>query len=146
MKPTGRGNFVEHQDSRAFTVYGIKSLLELRLPSLVVVGRSSGEYCLVQWATPVDEKRTMLFNINNFRRHGRLLETWSRLHYYVWRRWAHDVMFSGQDKTVIEASVPGKERLSRTDVGVIAWRKFAGANARRAPMPVVVESMSGTHA
>jgi len=30
----------------------------------------------------------------------------------------------------LERMVPGEERLSRTDAGMIAWRKFAGANAR----------------
>ncbi len=40
-------------------------------------------------------------------------------------------MFSDQDKVLIESTVPGHERLSKTDVGVIAWRKFAGACARR---------------
>jgi hypothetical protein len=42
-------------------------------------------------------------------------------------------MFSDQDKVLIESTVPGPERLSRTDVGVIAWRKFAGTHARRPP-------------
>jgi hypothetical protein len=42
-------------------------------------------------------------------------------------------MFSDQDKVLIESTVPGPERLSKTDVGVIAWRKFAGTHARRPP-------------
>jgi len=42
-------------------------------------------------------------------------------------------MFSDQDKVLIESTIPGPERLSKTDVGVIAWRKFAGAHARRPP-------------
>ena len=32
---------------------------------------------------------------------------------------------------MVEALVPGPERLSKTDVGVIFWRKFAGTHARR---------------
>jgi nitrite reductase/ring-hydroxylating ferredoxin subunit len=141
MKPTGRGNIMEHEQSKAFRVYGIKSLVELRLPGLVVVGRRSGEYCLVQWAVPIDETRTLLFNINNFRRHGPLLELWNRTHYAMWRRWAHDHVFSGQDKTVVESMVPGAERLSRTDVGVIAWRKYAGEHARHAPQTPKLRSV-----
>jgi hypothetical protein len=36
---------------------------------------------------------------------------------------------------MVEALVPGPERLSKTDVGVIAWRKFAGTHARRPAEP-----------
>jgi hypothetical protein len=48
---------------------------------------------------------------------------------------------------MVEALVPGSERLSRTDVGVIAWRRFAGAHARRpkatmAEMPEAVEEVT----
>jgi len=133
LKPTGRANVGGWDQSKAFRLYGIKSQLELRLPSNVTVGRKSGEYSLVQWAVPVDEHRTILFNINCFRRNGALGELWNRLHYYSWRRWVHDWLFSGQDKTVIEASPPGPERLSRTDAGLVAWRRYAGENARRPP-------------
>jgi len=35
-----------------------------------------------------------------------------------------------QDRESLEQLVPGEERLSRTDAGMIAWRKFAGGNAR----------------
>jgi hypothetical protein len=100
---------------------------------MVVVGRQSGEYCLVQWATPIDETTTRCFNINNWRRHGTLRGLYDRAHYYLWRGWAHDGTFSGQDKRMVEGLVPGPERLSKTDAGVIAWRKYAGAHARRAP-------------
>lgn len=142
LKPTGRGNMMEHEQSKAYRVYGIKSLVELRLPSLVVVGRQSGEYCLVQWAVPIDANRTLLFNINNFRRHGPLLALWHRVHYRVWRRWAHDWIFSGQDKTIVESMVPGPERLSRTDVGVAAWRRYAGEHARRPETPQQLRSVA----
>ena len=42
---------------------------------------------------------------------------------------------------MVEALVPGPERLSKTDVGVIAWRRFAGANARR-PVAWRMEGMA----
>ena len=97
----------------------------------MVVGRRSGEYCLIQWAVPIDAETTRCFNINTWRRLGRWRAIYDRVHYHLWRGWAHDWIFSGQDKTMVEALVPGPERLSKTDVGVIAWRKFAGAHARR---------------
>jgi nitrite reductase/ring-hydroxylating ferredoxin subunit len=131
MKPTGRGKIAGYENSKAFKVYGIPHRLQLRLPASVVVGRQSGEYCLIQWATPIDEHTTRCFNINNWRRVGFWRGVYDRVHYYVWRRWAHDVLFSGQDKTIVESLVPGAERLSKSDTGVIAWRKFAGTHARQ---------------
>jgi hypothetical protein len=123
------------EHSKAHKVYGIENQSELWLPGLVIVGRLSGEYCLVQWAVPIDETTTRCFNINNFRRLGKLREIYDRLHYAVWRGWAHDRIFSDQDKVLVEALVPGPERLSKSDVGLIAWRRFAGANARRPTPP-----------
>lgn len=133
MKPTGRGKTEAYENSKAFKVYGIKHQFETRLPGVVVVGRQSGEYCLVQWAVPIDADTVRCFNINLFRRRGFWREVYDRAHYWLWRGWAHDWIFSGQDKVMIEALVPGPERLSKTDVGVIAWRKFAGQHARRSP-------------
>jgi nitrite reductase/ring-hydroxylating ferredoxin subunit len=131
MKPTGRGNTAGFENSKAHKVYGIKNQSELWLPGMTVVGRLSGEYSLIQWAVPIDGETTRCFNINAWRRMGRRREFLDRAHYYLFRRWVHDRMFSDQDKVLIESTVPGPERLSRTDVGVIAWRKFAGASARR---------------
>jgi phenylpropionate dioxygenase-like ring-hydroxylating dioxygenase large terminal subunit len=131
LKPAGRGNVQGFETSKARTVYGIRNQSEVWLPGLVVVGRLSGEYCLIQWAVPIDAETTRCFNINNWRRLGRWRAVYDRVHYYLWRGWAHDGIFSGQDKRMVEALVPGPERLSKTDVGVIAWRKFAGAHARR---------------
>ncbi|WP_428538666.1 Rieske 2Fe-2S domain-containing protein [Rhodopila sp.] len=133
MKPTGRGATAGFENSKARKVYGIRNQSEIWLPGLTVVGRLSGEYCLIQWAVPIDGETTRCFNINNWRRMGRSKEWFARAHYYLFRRWVHDRMFSDQDKALIESTVPGPERLSRTDVGVIAWRKFAGASARRPP-------------
>jgi hypothetical protein len=114
-------------------VYGIKNQSEIWLPGLTVVGLLSGEYSLIQWAVPIDGETTRCFNINSWRRVGRVREWYDRVHYYVFRRWVHDRMFSDQDKVLVESIVPGPERLSKTDVGVIAWRKFAGMHARRPP-------------
>ena len=131
MKPTGRGNVRGFENSKAYKVYGIRNQTEVWLPGLVLVGRLSGEYCLIQWAVPIDANTTRCFNINNWRRFGRWREFYERAHYYLWRRWAHDRVFSDQDKAMVEALVSGPERLSKSDVGVIAWRKFAGTHARR---------------
>jgi phenylpropionate dioxygenase-like ring-hydroxylating dioxygenase large terminal subunit len=131
MKPAGRGNVQGFENSKARQVYGIRNQSEVWLPGFVIVGRLSGEYALVQWAVPVDAETTRCFNINNWRRLGRWRELYDRVHYYLWRGWAHDRMFSDQDKAMVEALVPGPERLSKTDIGVIAWRKFAGTHARR---------------
>jgi nitrite reductase/ring-hydroxylating ferredoxin subunit len=131
MKPTGRVAVAGFENSKARKVYGIKNQSEIWLPGLTVVGRLTGEYCLIQWAVPVDEMTTRCFNINNFRRMGRGRELYDRAHYWAFRRWVHDRMFSDQDKVLIESTVPGPERLSKSDTGVIAWRKFAGNHARR---------------
>ncbi len=139
LKPTGRGSVRGFENSKAHKVYGIRNQSEVWLPGLVVVGRLSGEYCLVQWAVPIDANTTRCFNINNFRRLGLWREVYDRIHYHLWRGWVHDRIFSDQDKIMVEALVPGPERLSRTDVGVIEWRKFAGAHARRPAMPAASE-------
>ncbi len=131
MKPTGRGATSGFENSRAHKVYGIKNQSELWLPGLTVVGRLSGEYSLIQWAVPIDGETTRCFNINCWRRMGPRQDSYQRAHYFLFRRWVHDRMFSDQDKVLLEATVPGPERLSKTDVGVIAWRKFAGAHGRR---------------
>jgi hypothetical protein len=49
--------------------------------------------------------------------------------------WAHDWLFSNQDKWIVEAIRPGPEMLSKTDVGVVAWRWFATKNARGPALP-----------
>ena len=135
MKPTGRGNTSGFEGSKAYQVYGIKNQSEVWLPGLTIVLRLTGEYALIQWAVPIDAETTRCFNINCWRRMGRARDLYERAHYYLFRRWVHDRMFSDQDKILIESTVPGPEYLSRTDVGVIAWRKFAGQAARRPPHP-----------
>ena len=131
MKPTGRGVRANWESTRAAMEYGVLTPSSTRLPGMVIVARAHGQYFLVQWAMPIDEHRTRLFNINCFRRAGRWQEIKDRVHWAVFRGWAHDWIFSGQDKTVVESVVSGRERLSKTDIGVIGWRKFAGQNARR---------------
>jgi phenylpropionate dioxygenase-like ring-hydroxylating dioxygenase large terminal subunit len=132
MKPTGRGARANWEQTPAAREFGVLTPSTTRLPGMVIVARPQAQYFLIQWAVPMDAGRTRLFNINCFRRRGVWRELYDRLHYAVWRGWAHDWIFSDQDKVVVESVVAGRERLSSTDVGVIGWRKFASAHARRA--------------
>lgn len=50
-----------------------------------------------------------------------------------WKSWAHDWLFSEQDKWILEKVAPGPELLSHTDVSVIAWRRFGQQHARQPP-------------
>ena len=131
LKPTGRGARGNWEKTVAYTEHGVLTPSAVRLPGMVTVARPSGLYFLIQWAVPLNENHTRLFNINCFRRRGFWRALYDRVHYAVWRGWAHDWIFSGEDKTVVEQIVNGRERLSKTDIGVIGWRKFASANARR---------------
>ena len=131
MKPTGRGVRGNWENTVAAREHRVQTPTQTRLPGLVIVARPTGQYFLIQWAVPLDEHRTRLFNINCFRRRGKAREWYDRLHYAVWRGWAHDWIFSDQDKKVVESVVPGRERLSKTDIGVIGWRKFASAHGHR---------------
>ncbi|HUA54977.1 MAG TPA: aromatic ring-hydroxylating dioxygenase subunit alpha [Candidatus Sulfotelmatobacter sp.] len=131
LKPSGRGGSRNVITDKARNVYKMTDVYQTRLPGAVMIGRSNGEYALVQWAVPLDAETVRLVNINCFRRHGPLRALYDRVHYWLWRGWAHDIVFSGQDQRILEQLIPGAERLSRTDTGLIAWRKFAGANARR---------------
>ena len=133
MKPTGRGNRARWDESEAARTYGVTTPSTTRLPGMVIVARPSGMYFLVQWAVPLDGSRTRLFNINCFRRRGVWREVYDRANYALWRGWAHDWIFSDQDRKVVESVVLGRERLSKTDTGVIGWRRFAGTHARRGP-------------
>jgi hypothetical protein len=104
------------------------------LPSFALIGRPSGDFFTCRWVTPIDENITILYNLNLFRRRGTIWDLFDRLKWAVWLSWAHDWLFSDQDKWVVEAIRPGPELLSKTDVGVTAWRWFALKNARR-PAP-----------
>ncbi len=82
---------------------------------------------------PVDGKRNLLWNFNLFRRRGRfgVMRDW--MDWLFFKSWAHDWLFSEQDKWIVEQITPGDECLSRTDVGVAAWRRFVQSHARKPP-------------
>jgi hypothetical protein len=104
-----------------------------RLPSVALIGRPSGDFFTCRWVTPIDENVTVLYSFNLFRRRGWLRVLADRVLWFFWMSWAHDWLFSDQDKRVVESIKPGPELLSRTDIGVTAWRRFTIKNARRPP-------------
>ena len=83
--------------------------------------------------TPIDAETTLYYAFSVFRRRGPLRTFLDRVFWILWLSWVHDWLFSDQDKRVLEAVVPGQELPSRTDIGVVAWRRFAVAHARRPP-------------
>jgi len=66
-----------------------------------------------------------------FRRRGWWRTLRERLFWIFWMSWVHDWVFSDQDKRLLEKVIPGKELPSRSDIGVVAWRRYAVNHARR---------------
>lgn len=133
LKPMGRGQEMHPETAQAVTRYGIKYRHMSRLPTVTLVGRPTGEYFMCRWVTPIDAETTLFYSFSTFRRRGRLATQLDRIGWLLWQSWAHDWLFSDQDKVVVEGVRSDAEQLSRTDAGVIAWRKFAAENARRPP-------------
>jgi nitrite reductase/ring-hydroxylating ferredoxin subunit len=138
MKPTGRGVEIDPVHSAAARKYGITYRHISMLPSIHLIGRPSGDFFTCRWIVPVDRSTAILYNFNLFRRRGRLKMAADWIDWICWKSWAHDWLFSDQDKWIVEAVTPGDELLSRTDVGVAAWRRFCITHARR-PSPLPVE-------
>ena len=130
LTPRGRGVRANWHTTVAARVFGVATPTSVRLPGMVIVARPNAQYFLIQWATPLDANRTRLFNINCFRRRGALREAYNRAHYALFRSWAHDLIFSDQDRKVVESVILGPERLSKTDIGLVGWRRFVQANAK----------------
>lgn len=132
LKPVGRGR--EMGDAApALAKYGYKYRQSSLLPGVTLIGRPSGNYFTCRWVTPIDAETTLYYAFNVFRRRGPLRTFLDRVFWILWLSWVHDWLFSDQDKRVLEAVVPGQELPSRTDIGVVAWRRFAVAHARRPP-------------
>jgi nitrite reductase/ring-hydroxylating ferredoxin subunit len=132
LKPVGRGREIDPL-SPAVAKHGIKYRQSSLLPGITLIGRPSGNYFVCRWVTPIDADRTLYYSFSLFRRRGMLRNFANRLFWVVWLSWVHDWIFSDQDKRVLEAVIPGKELLSRSDIGVAAWRRFAVAHARQPP-------------
>lgn len=139
MKPTGIASVWFDQNTAEEHPDGSKFLKQLRLPAYILIGRGHRNYWLCQYAMPIDEHTTRLFNINLFRRRSAFSWLYDHLHYALWRGWVHDIVFSGQDKRILDDWEIGPEILSKTDQGVIQWRKYSVANARRSLSSAVVE-------
>jgi phenylpropionate dioxygenase-like ring-hydroxylating dioxygenase large terminal subunit len=131
LRPTGRGKEVDLATSPAAVKYGIQHRHMNQLPTIALIGRPSGDFFTCRWVVPVDADNTVLLNFNLYRRRGALRTLADRLIWLFWKGWAHDWLFSDQDKAIVETITPGPELLSRTDVGVVAWRRFTLRHARR---------------
>jgi phenylpropionate dioxygenase-like ring-hydroxylating dioxygenase large terminal subunit len=133
MPATGRAQELDPVHSPAATKYDIRYRHISMLPTINLIGRPSGDFFTCRWVTPIDNETTLLWNFNLFRRKGRLAQLRDWIDWVVWKSWAHDWLFSDQDKWIVEQVTPGPELLSRTDIGLAAWRRFAVANARKPP-------------
>jgi nitrite reductase/ring-hydroxylating ferredoxin subunit len=133
LKATGRGVELDPVNSPAAKKYGIRHRHISMLPAINLIGRPSGDFFTCRWITPVDDHTTILWNFNLFRKRGRLGVVADWIGWLFWKSWAHDWLFSDQDKWIVERMTPGPELLSRTDISVTAWRRFAVANARKPP-------------
>ncbi|HMN88112.1 MAG TPA: hypothetical protein PKA74_19315, partial [Bauldia sp.] len=67
--------------------------------------------------TPIDADTTLFYSFNAFRRRGRIATQLDRFGWTVWQSWAHDWLFSDQDKFIVEGVRSDTEQLSRTDTG-----------------------------
>jgi nitrite reductase/ring-hydroxylating ferredoxin subunit len=132
LRPIGRGREMGAA-APALVKYGYKYRQSSLLPGITLIGRPSGNYFTCRWVTPIDAETTLYYAFSLFRRRGALRTFVDRLFWLVWLSWVHDWLFSDQDKRVLEGVVPGKESLSRSDVGLAAWRRYAVAHARRPP-------------
>ena len=101
------------------------------LPAVTLVGRPSGDYFMCRWVTPVDFETTLFYLFNAFRRRSTITTLLDRVRWILWHSWTHDLIFSDQDKKVVEGVRSDREQLSSSDTGVVAWRKFMVDNARR---------------
>jgi phenylpropionate dioxygenase-like ring-hydroxylating dioxygenase large terminal subunit len=133
LRPRGRGKEMDPTTAQATRRYGIHYRHMSRLPAVTLVGRPSGDYFMVRWVTPVDGDTTLFYSLNAFRRRGALATFGDRAGWLLWQSWTHDWIFSDQDKTLVEGVRLDAEQLSRSDMGVVAWRRFMVENARRPP-------------
>jgi phenylpropionate dioxygenase-like ring-hydroxylating dioxygenase large terminal subunit len=130
LKPTGRGKEIDAK-AEAVVKYGVKYRQSSLMPGATFIGRPNGNYFALRWVTPIDAHSCYYHSWNLFRRQGWWRTLRERLFWIFWVSWVHDWLFSDQDKRILEAVVPGKELHSRTDAGVVAWRRYAVDHARR---------------
>jgi nitrite reductase/ring-hydroxylating ferredoxin subunit len=132
LKPVGRGREIDPNDP-AVVKFGVKYRQSSLLPGITLIGRPNGTYFTCRWVVPVDADTTLYYAFSLFRRRGRWRTLADRLTWIFWLSWVHDWLFSDQDKRLLERVVPGPELLSRSDIGVVAWRRLASRHARKPP-------------
>jgi phenylpropionate dioxygenase-like ring-hydroxylating dioxygenase large terminal subunit len=130
LKPTGRGKEIKIED-QAVIKYGVKYRQSSLMPGATFIGRPSGDYFVLRWVTPIDADSNFYYSWSLFRRQGWWSTLKQRLFWICWLSWVHDWLFSDQDKRILEKVIPGRESHSRTDAGMIAWRRYAADHARR---------------
>jgi phenylpropionate dioxygenase-like ring-hydroxylating dioxygenase large terminal subunit len=130
LKPTGRGKEIDAK-STAVVKYGVKYRQSSLMPGATFIGRPNGNYFVLRWITPIDADRCYYHSWSLFRRRGWWRTLADRLFWVCWVSWVHDWLFSDQDKRILEAVIPGPEELSRSDIGVVAWRRYAVEHARQ---------------
>jgi phenylpropionate dioxygenase-like ring-hydroxylating dioxygenase large terminal subunit len=130
LKPTGRGREIDAK-SAAVVKYGVKYRQSSLMPGATFIGRPNGNYFALRWVTPIDAESCYYHSWSLFRRRGWWRTFFDRLFWVFWVSWVHDWVFSDQDKRILEAVVPGPEALSRSDMGVVAWRRYAVEHARQ---------------
>ena len=133
LKPTGRGKDIDPAKSPAVVKYGYMHRQSSLLPGITLIGRPSGDYFMCRWVVPIDATTTLFYTFSRFRRRGAFATLRDRLQWIFWLSWTHDWLFSDQDKRVLERIKTQRETLSRTDAGVVAWRRFIAEHARRPP-------------
>ena len=130
LKPTGRGKEID-ASAPAVVKYRIKYRQSSLMPGATFIGRPHGNYFSLRWVTPIDADSCFYYSWSLFRRQGWWRTLRERLFWIFWMSWVHDWLFSEQDKRLLEKVIPGREIHSRTDAGVIAWRRYAADHARR---------------
>jgi phenylpropionate dioxygenase-like ring-hydroxylating dioxygenase large terminal subunit len=130
LKPTGRGREID-PNAQALVKFGVKYRQSSLMPGATFIGRPNGNYYALRWVTPIDAESCYYHSWSLFRRQGRWRTLRQKLFWVLWVSWVHDWLFSDQDKRILENVIPGKELLSRSDAGVVAWRRYAVDHARR---------------
>src|SRR5258708_33287489 len=98
MQPSGRGVEIDPLNSPGVKKSGITYRHMSLLPSCNLIGRPTGDFFTLRWIVPADEKRNILWNFNLFRREGKLGVARDWLEWIFFKSWAHDWLFSEQDK------------------------------------------------
>ena len=137
LRPLGRGRELDPQSSRATKRYGIKYRHMSLLPTVTLVGRPSGDYFMCRWVTPIDSETTLFYSFNAFRRHSTIRTFFDRLSWTLWQSWTHDLIFSDQDKKVVEE---GEENYAAM-VGELRLETSGNTRLRGSPLKSMIHKV-----